>query len=59
MSAGRRVFTSELAFLDALREVLGLDPIMARSTEGPLHYDAWPPSDSGGRMAPRRRGSDR
>lgn len=46
-------FASEAAFLDALREVLGLAPIIGKPSASTVYHDAWPPPSDGCRRTPR------
>lgn len=45
-------FASEAAFLDALREVLGLAPIVGKPAGTVVFHDAWPASSNGCRRTP-------
>lgn len=44
-------FASEAAFLDALREVLGLAPIIGKPASSVVYHDSWPAPSDGCRQA--------
>jgi hypothetical protein len=58
MGAYEDQLRSQAEFINALRQVLGLDPLMPQAeAPGPVHHQGWPAKKTGNRQV-RRTPSD-